>query len=44
MPVIAGERVLAMGRASCLPVGLELLLPTKQTEPLEGQNKSHSVL
>lgn len=34
---------LAALRASQLPVGFEILLSTKQTETLEGQNKYHSV-
>lgn len=38
-----GEGGLAALRASQLPVGSEILLPTKQTEKLEGQNKYHSV-
>lgn len=38
------ERGLAALRASQLPVGAEIPLPTKQTEKLEGQNKRHSVL
>lgn len=38
------ERGLSALRASQLPVGPEILLPTKQTEKLEGQNKCHSIL
>lgn len=38
------ERGLAALRASQLPVGAEIPLPTRQTEKLEGQNKCHSVL
>lgn len=38
-----GEGGLAALRASHLPIGSEMLLPTKQTETLEGQNKYHGV-
>lgn len=38
------ERGLAALRASQLPVGPGILLPTKQTEKSEGQNKCHSIL